>query len=582
MLRYTPLVCILLAACATEKKSVPAPVVIVKPKKSAPAQPVQLARSFSIRSKSGKSVTHVPLVRLLQQGRQFAAATDLGELIVWDARTQQEVDRFQFSKGPARATALDLRGRYLVVCHESGDLQVIETTSRKVKGTLSGVRAGHLAVGPQARLVALAVGDQLHLRALPSLELVERHRPGKGRINGLAWGPTGKQLALVTEKGQVEVLSMPKMKRIYSAAKSGPLYAVAFRPGTDQIAYGGKEKRIYQADLSTGKEQVISGRQPYWITTLGYSPDGRRIVAGDESCDIWLYQLDQPKLLFHSKHHVECWLSGVAWYPDSKRFLFGCRPNTHAGRPTVYPANLVQEARLSKPVRALEDQILRLREQFNQHLALTDKKLAAKLQSLARAAEEFEVEVEEFEVEVAQSAPVASGPEPEAAFTTTELIALIQAKVDAPSWTAAKATIESRNGMLVVRASPGVQAAVGKLLSHLRGQLPGQGTVQPISLPTEAAVPVSKVYNVRDLTLLIQDFKGVDIQLAAYPSEAAWASVAPRGRLLKAWKAKALKDPALAAIERQVRELSKKRAALLEKEVTRLRGSFRVNQWEVK
>ncbi|MHC4224104.1 MAG: WD40 repeat domain-containing protein, partial [Planctomycetota bacterium] len=112
------------------------------------------------------------------------------------------------------------------------------------------------------------------------------------------------------------------------------------------VAYGGVDRQVYQYSLAEKKEEVISKGQPFWITCLGYSPDGRRIAVGDESCDIWLYEVSSKKRLFHNKHHVECWLNSVAWAPDNETFLFGCRPNSHAGRPHLHmPLTRAEAAR---------------------------------------------------------------------------------------------------------------------------------------------------------------------------------------------------------------------------------------------
>ncbi|MCU0723625.1 MAG: WD40 repeat domain-containing protein, partial [Planctomycetes bacterium] len=142
-----------------------------------------------------------------------------------------------------------------------------------------------------------------------------------------------------------------------SARRDQPLYAAAFRPGADFLAYGGRDRKIRYRDLRSGSELVLPGRQPYEITALGFSPDGTHLAVGDESCDIWVYQVDPPKLLFHSKHHHECWLNSVSWTLDGERFLFGCRPNAHAGKPALFEPNVILEARQAEAARNLDPAI---------------------------------------------------------------------------------------------------------------------------------------------------------------------------------------------------------------------------------
>ena len=143
------------------------------------------------------------------------------------------------------------------------------------------------------------------------------HQPHEGEITNLVWSRDGSLLALTGKDGTIVVLDVASGKEAFRAKKPGGLYAVDFHPTERRIVFGGHERKVYQVDLETKEEQVISGHQPYWITCLGYSPDGQLVAVGDESCDVWLYKLKNPKeSVFHSKHHVECWLTQVAWTPD--------------------------------------------------------------------------------------------------------------------------------------------------------------------------------------------------------------------------------------------------------------------------
>jgi hypothetical protein len=142
--------------------------------------------------------------------------------------------------------------------------------------------------------------------------------------------------------------------------KGGPLYALAFSPDGARLVFGGEQRVIHEVALADGEEREIAAGQPYWITTLGYSPDGKTIVGGDESCDVWAFEAESGKRLFHSKHHVECWLTTVAFPPSGETFLFGCRPNTHAGTPAIYGANVLHEARADPDVKRLEEERARV------------------------------------------------------------------------------------------------------------------------------------------------------------------------------------------------------------------------------
>ncbi|MHC4390397.1 MAG: WD40 repeat domain-containing protein, partial [Planctomycetota bacterium] len=109
-----------------------------------------------------------------------------------------------------------------------------------------------------------------------------------------------------------------------------PLYAVAFSPDGRTISFGGQEKKVYAVAVKGGDPVILSEKQPFDITALGYNHTGDVLAIGDESCDVWLLDVEAKAHLFHGKHHVECWLSSLAWAPDNETFLFGCRPTALA------------------------------------------------------------------------------------------------------------------------------------------------------------------------------------------------------------------------------------------------------------
>lgn len=327
-------------------------------------------------ARRGKALTHVPTVQFTPDGKQMLAGCSTGEVFLWQRNAQLPARRFRFRGGFVRGAAVDPGGRYLAVGYLNTLVAVDLATGRRLSSAGSQSVIG-LAVHPKLPMVAVITPREITIRRMADLKKIGRFRsPSASYFNAASWSPDGKRLAMVggtklvrhrndlipSGTGFVEVRELAGGKAVLSRRLSQALYAVSYHPKVQRVAFGGRDRKLYQVDLASGKSFTLPVGQPYWITTMAYSPDGRTLAVGDESCDVWLRSLTRDghhlRLLMHSKHHVECWLTQVAWTPDSSRVLFGCRSNTHAPRPSTYAPNLPAAISAAPAVRKTEQQIV--------------------------------------------------------------------------------------------------------------------------------------------------------------------------------------------------------------------------------
>jgi hypothetical protein len=316
---------------------------------------VELGDSFLIPE---AKLSHTPSVVLTEDGTKMVTATAEGEIVVFAVPSRKILKRVKLPEKISNAVSIDASGRYAVWGLETSGTVVIEIESGKVIARDGSLRAQCVAVSPDAKQVAVSRGQGLEIRELLSLGLIRSLTAHNADITNLAWSRDGKLLGSTADDGRLRVDDVSKRKACYEVKKAESLYAVAFHPSGGYVAYGGKDNRVYQYELAAAKEEVISKNQPFYITCLGYSPDGDRLAVGDESCDIWLYKLKPNGLTFHSKHHNECWLNSVAWAPDNETFLFGCRPNAHQGTPTLYDPLALAEASRARDVQGKRETLL--------------------------------------------------------------------------------------------------------------------------------------------------------------------------------------------------------------------------------
>ncbi len=310
---------------------------------------VHLQKSFEVPHKDGKRASHSPSVVFTADGKRMVTATAEGEIVEFDAKTNKILRKIKLPEGVTSAISIDPKARFAAAVVKEGVVVIDIATGKTIKHDKA-LKTTWLAISPDAKRIALTHEKQLEIRELKTLKLIKRVPGHEANITNVLWNGDGTLLGSTAEDGRLIIFDTEAAKELYQVKKGEALHALAFDPKGRFVIYGGNDRQVYEYEWATEKEQVVSKDQPYWITCLGYSPDGGIIAVGDESCDIWLYDREKRELVFHNKHHVECWLNSVAWAPDNETFLFGCRPNSLAGTPAVYTPLTVAEAAQAEAV----------------------------------------------------------------------------------------------------------------------------------------------------------------------------------------------------------------------------------------
>ena len=236
-------------------------------------------------------------------GQSLAVGFNDGTIEVWHSVPPRQPAFTLHSPGNAllRVLALSNDGKRLVSIATDNVVREWDATSGSALSTWSNFTDRPLAaaLSPDASLVAVAVGNQVHVydttTAAEKLSLSESDLAGQ---RGLAFSPDGKLLAVGSSADPVYIWRVADGQRIARLpGHNGQLSALSWSPDSSlllSVAYSANggvylwNTQSFLPGADTIQRGTVSAPgEP--IVIAGWSPDGKRIVTADQrgSMTIW-------------------------------------------------------------------------------------------------------------------------------------------------------------------------------------------------------------------------------------------------------------------------------------------------------
>ncbi len=346
---------------------------------------------------------------------------------IWDVATHRERDRVR-ARANIFALAMNPNGRELALAEESPgieilDLEALHDPRRTVWrasvrfGTVAYspdertlATAGHgramlldvgknqildeyddkaslspfsLAFGAQGHLLAMAVGDEVHVVRVDPSRNGAPVAEGQGSIGRLAASPDERLLALGREDGTIVVFDVPAKRVVQTLTGHGPgvfglafvrrpvgawlvsvggdglvqiwdpeagglplhtlrghsgsVQAVAARPDGLQIATGGEDGLVRTWDAATGRADLPPIDHGAAVSALAYDPTNSSLASGsmDRTVRVWSATSGRRRLgpLSHSDQ-----ITGLAFSPDGRLLAAGSGAADKGGEILVWDA----------------------------------------------------------------------------------------------------------------------------------------------------------------------------------------------------------------------------------------------------
>jgi len=304
-------------------------------------------------------------------GKTLASGTYDKDIILWDMKTHQPIDRLIGHTSIIRSIAFNSNGS--IMASGSEDKKIILWNMKT--GQPIYMFSGHLnavtsvAFSPDGKILAsgscgkkdennLCIQGEIILWDARTGQSIRKLNELTDIVRSVAFSPDGKILASGSDDGMIILWdvktgeSVGRQQIVYTHHMFGfdedvssAVLSVAFSPDGNTLASGDYDNNVTLWDVQTSElsHKLTMGRHSDIVRTLTFSPDGKTLASGSADKTIILWDAETGKFLDQLNGHSDI-INSLSFSPDSSTLASGSADTT------IILWNMNQRQRLARPL----------------------------------------------------------------------------------------------------------------------------------------------------------------------------------------------------------------------------------------